>query len=69
MAHQPTPMYSEAGTGACTHGTDGRHDRHEPAGDFWICLDARTGNCCDTHDDEWGYGIPWGYCRDGRAES
>jgi hypothetical protein len=67
--HKPIPFYAEAGTGDCQHGTDGHHERHMPAGEFWICLDAPIGEGCDTHTGDWGYGAMWTDCPERRAES
>ncbi|MCX4543815.1 hypothetical protein [Streptomyces sp. NBC_01565] len=69
MTHKPVTFYAEAGTGDCPHGTDGDHPRHAPGGEVWICLDIPVGDGCDTHTDDWGYGVMWGDCLGEQAES
>jgi hypothetical protein len=71
--HEPQPWYYEAGSDKCPHGpkpsdasTDEEYDawwdRHRPADECTICLDAPMGDVCPTCSADCGEAVPWSAC-------
>lgn len=79
-AHKPEPWYWEAGSDKCPHGPKPDEDdwktpqymawwdRHQPADECVICLDAPAGDVCEECSANHGEAVPWSAC-DARAHA